>query len=247
MYGNDSTATVGWLPYLTIQSALAAIQSGQQIHVLPGTYTFTGTLPSGVVLQGRPPCILQYTATSPTTMITMGEYSLLENFTINLSTAHVTLTGILFPTTTTTAQLVNVHLTVQNNTASSTGTSNVTGIQCNGTGGLLITSFAWNSIQSSTINVLSNGGGNKRGILISNSNIVSTQDTNVYVAALASTSTGSYVGVETNDSNNTGSIQMTFYNGSVDLSTGDKLHVHVSFTGGNSNATHDLTVQLDLF
>jgi hypothetical protein len=210
IYGDDSTASVGGLPYSTISSAISQVQYGQQVHVLPGTYTFTGTIPDGVVLQGTPPCILQYPVIYSTTMITMGESSRLENFTILLSsTEHVTLTGILFPTTTTsTAQLVNIHLTVQNDSASSTGSSNVTGIQCNGTGGLL-TSFAWNSIQNSIIQILSNGGGNKRGMLISNSNVVSIRDTNVYVAAPAtSTSTGSYVGVETNDSNNTGSIQI---------------------------------------
>jgi len=57
--------------------------------------------------------------------------------------------------------------------------------------------------------VLSNGGGNKRGILVSGTNIISTRDMNIYVARPTSTaSTGSYVGVETADSSNTGSIQL---------------------------------------
>lgn len=210
-YGNNSTASVGGLPFLTIQAALAVIQSGQQIYVLPGTYTVSAfTIPTNVVLQGNPPCIIQYTATASTTLITMGEYSRLDNFTINLtSSAHYDLIGILFPNTTcSTAEIMNVHLTVNNSSASVSGTSNVSGIVCNGTGGLLTTSFAWNAIQSSTLNILSNGGGNKRGILVSGPNVVSTRDTNVYVAPPTSTSNGSYVGIETNDASNTGSIQI---------------------------------------
>jgi len=38
-----------------------------------------------------------------------------------------------------------------------------------------------------------------------------------------------------------------FYNGSLSLSAGDKIHVYVSYTGSNSNLTHDLTIQLDVF
>jgi len=59
------------------------------------------------------------------------------------------------------------------------------------------------------VNVYSNGGGNKRGILVSGTNIITTRDMNIYVARPTSTSSsGSYVGVETADSNNTGSIQL---------------------------------------
>jgi hypothetical protein len=57
--------------------------------------------------------------------------------------------------------------------------------------------------------VYSNGGGGKRGVLVNNTNIISTRDVNIYVAQPTTTSsTGSYVGVETADTNNTGSIQL---------------------------------------
>jgi len=57
--------------------------------------------------------------------------------------------------------------------------------------------------------VYSTGQGNKRGILVSNTNLTSTRDTNIYVAQPTNTaSIGSYVGVETADPNNTGSIQL---------------------------------------
>jgi len=39
----------------------------------------------------------------------------------------------------------------------------------------------------------------------------------------------------------------TFYNSSLSLNTGDKLHVNLTYTGGNANNALDLSVQLDLF
>jgi hypothetical protein len=39
----------------------------------------------------------------------------------------------------------------------------------------------------------------------------------------------------------------SFYDSSITLNTGDKLHVYISFTGGNANTAHDVTVQVDLF
>jgi hypothetical protein len=42
-------------------------------------------------------------------------------------------------------------------------------------------------------------------------------------------------------------VVKNFYNGSVNLNTGDRIHLQLSYTGGNGNAAHDLTVQLDMF
>jgi hypothetical protein len=39
----------------------------------------------------------------------------------------------------------------------------------------------------------------------------------------------------------------SFYNASHTLDVGDRIHVQVSYTGGNANDAHDLTVQLDMF
>jgi hypothetical protein len=149
--------------------------------------------------------------TSDTTLITMGENTRVEDLTLLLvSSVHVTLKGIVFGgTTSVNAKLRTCVLTVDNSTASSEGTSNVTGIESNGTGTLGSGSFSFNSLKGSTINVFSNGGGNKRGILISASNIMSTRDVNIYVKQPTNTnSTGSYVGVETADASNLGSIQL---------------------------------------
>jgi hypothetical protein len=217
VYGNDSTASISGLPYLTVNAAVSAAVSGSTIWILPGTYTLTSgiTVPPGVSLRGLSlqTCTIQMTGvTSNTTLLTMGENTRVEDLTLNLtSSGHYTLKGIVFGgTTSTTAKLRTCVLTVNNSTASDIGTSNVYGVECSGTGGLNSASFSFNCLKGSTINVKSNGNGDKRGILISNSNVVTTRDLNVYVAAPPGPTgfTGSYVGVVTNDTGGTGSIQM---------------------------------------
>jgi hypothetical protein len=141
----------------------------------------------------------------------MGENCRIEDVTLLLtSSGHYTLKGILFGgTTSVTSKLRTAVLTINNSTALGNGTSNVYGIEANGTGILTSESFSFNCLKGSTINIKSNGAGNKRGILISNTNIVTTRDLNVFVAAPTNTnSIGSYIGTETNDPNSIGSIQM---------------------------------------
>ena len=218
VYGNDSTASVGGLPYFTVQAAVAAVSSGQTVWILPGTYTLSSgiTLTNGTSIRGLSlqTTTLQMNVTNSTTMITMGENCRVEDLTINLTctgnTNNVVLKGIVFGgTSSQTSKLRTSVLTVRNSTMSQTLTSTVTGVEFLGTGVLNSSSFSFNSLKGSTINVYSNGAGNKRGVLISNSNQASTRDLNIFVAQPSNTnSLGSYVGVETNDPNNTGSIQM---------------------------------------
>jgi len=215
VYGNDLTASVGGTPYLTVQAAVAAASTGQTILVATGTYTLTSgiTLPTGVSLRGQSvqTTIIQLAATANATLLTMGEQTRVEDLTLTLTASdHYTLRGIVFSgTTTATAKLRTCVVNVNNSTASSGGTSTVTGVLASGTGTLGAASFSFNSLKGSTINVYSNGAGAKRGILVSNTNIISTRDVNIYVAQPTTTSsTGSYVGVESADSNNTGSIQL---------------------------------------
>lgn len=213
--GNDATASVGGSPYLTIAAAVSAATTGKTIWVLPGTYTLASgiTLPDGVALRGLnvQTCTIQMTGVSAnTTLLTMGENCRVEDLTLKLtSSGHYTLKGIVFPgSSTVTSKLRTCVLTVDNSAASSGGSSAVYGIDCTGTGSLGSASFSFNCVKGSTVNVYSNGGGNKRGILISNACQMSLRDTNIYVAQPTSTaSTGSYVGVETNDGA-TGAIQL---------------------------------------
>lgn len=218
VYGNDATATIGGGAYKTINAAIAAIGSGTgyTIWVFPGTYNLPSggiTIPAGNALRGislQTTTLQILNATTDTTLLTMGENCRVEDFTIKLTSAgHYMLKGVVFGgTTTATSKLRTCVLTVDNSLASTGGTSNVYGVDCTGSITSSVSSFSFNCIKGSTINVYSNGGGTKRGILVSGGNVMSTRDTNIYVAAPNSvSSTGSYVGVETNDGT-TGSIQM---------------------------------------
>jgi len=216
--GNDSTATIGGTPYLTVQAAITAIGSGTgyTVWILPGTYNLTDgiSIPNGNSLRGLSvqTCIIQMlNVTTNTTLITMGNNSRIEDLTLKLtSSGHYTLKGVVFGgVTTVNAKVRTCVLTIDNSTASSTGSSTVVGIEASGTGTLGPASFSFNALKGSTVNIYSNGGGIKRGVLVSNTNIITTRDMNIYVAApTTGISTGSYVGVESADTNNTGSIQL---------------------------------------
>lgn len=226
VYGDDTiadlTASNGYTyPFRTINSAMAALTAGKTMIILPGTYTLTSGIivPDNTCIRGAnvQTAILQMNVTSSTTMITMGANCRVEDLTINLtctgSTNNVVLKGIVFPdvdgqATSQTSKLRTSVVSVRNSTMDKTLTSTVIGVDASGSGPLSASTFSFNSVKGSTINVYSNGAGIKRGFLVSGSNQVSTRDTNIYVAAPPDTdSTGSYVGVETNNGA-TGAIQL---------------------------------------
>jgi hypothetical protein len=218
VYGNDGTGEIGGLPFLTIEAAIAAVgaSTGITIWVFPGTYDLADgiTIPDGCSMRGLnvQTCIIQILdARADTTLVTMGASSRVEDLTFKLTSLnHHTLKGIVFGgTTTQDAKLRTCVLTVDNSQAPVGEDSDVYGIECNGAGLIGQSSFSFNSLKGSTVNVLSNGGGKKRGVLVSTSNVVTSRDFNIYVAApLDKTSTGSYIGVETNDPSSLGSIQL---------------------------------------
>ena len=232
--GFDSTATVGGKSFSTIAAAVSAVTSGQTVWILPGTYTLTRglVLPNGISLRGMSlqTTIIQMNVTSSTTLLTMGEQCRVEDLTLNLtctgSTADVVLKGIVFGgTSSQTSKLRTSVVNVNNASMSKTLTNTVTGVEFSGTGALTGSVFSFNSIKGSTINVYSNGAGNKRGLLVSNSNQASTRDVNIYVAQPPDTdSTGSYVGVETNDVGNIGSIQLRTTTAGVVVPTGTQAY-----------------------
>ena len=218
MYGDDGTASIGGLPYQTVEYAVqqTAGITGTTVWIMPGTYNLTHglTLSNQIALRGlnTQTCTLQMMGvTANTTLLTMGESCRVEDLSLKLtSSEHHSLVGIEFGgTSSQTSKLRTSVLTVDNSGATSTESSNVYGILCSGTGATGESVFSFNAIKGSTINVKSNGYGSKRGILVSGSNQVSTRDTNIYVATPGNTgSTGSYVGVETNDPSGIGSIQL---------------------------------------
>jgi hypothetical protein len=226
VYGDDIvanlTASNGYTyPFRTINAAMVALTAGKTMVILPGTYTLTSgiTVPNNTCIRGAnvQTTILQMNVTSSTTMITMGANCRVEDLTINLtctgSTNNVVLKGIVFPdvdgqATSQTSKLRTSVVSVRNSAMARTLTSTVIGVEASGSGPLSASTFSFNSVKGSTINVYSNGAGIKRGILVSGSNQVSTRDTNIFVDKPSDTlSTGSYVGVETNNGE-TGAIQL---------------------------------------
>ena len=213
VYGDDSTASVGGSPFLTIAAAITAIGSGSgyTIQILPGTYILTSpiTLPLKCILQGtnQTNCIIQMTVLTATTLLTMGENCNVNNLTLNIITTNdVNITCINFSNTS--AQTSTVTNCIINVNSGAT-TANAYGIIFSGTGTIVPNTFSNNAIASCKITVLSNGSGLTRGILVSGSNQISTRDSNIFILKPTDgSSTGSYVGVETNDINNIGSIQL---------------------------------------
>jgi hypothetical protein len=175
---------------------------------LPGTYALTGglTIPDTCAVRGlnTQTTRITWNASVPggtATMLTMGENSRVEDlsFTLTSTNATTNLVGVRTPATTSNTSKLRTAVVTVNNASLAVGTTtNVYGILDDGTGTLGPATFSFNFTRAVTINVLSNGGGSKRGVLVSGANDITFRDTNIYVAAPTdAASTGSYHGVET--------------------------------------------------
>lgn len=234
------------MPCLTVEKALSIAQPGDQVLVFPGVYDEadltlpTGTSSSPVAIRGMDPktTIIQKTsATADTDLITMGEYSSLSDVTLKLgSDEHHILRGIVFPgTTTETASIKNVELYVDNSAASAESSSNVYGVHSIGTGRPDVTQQA---IQSSKIQVASNGDGDKRALLIDAANTINSRESAFSVTCPQGDCTGSYVGVETNAPSAIADIRRSDIEGYVGGATGYtgmSLSADVAQTAGTMN------------
>lgn len=220
--GNDATGTVNGPSFSTVEGAIAYINThsltGVTIWIQPGTYTLasqtTGiTIPDNCSLRG---VSLQTTrivmnASNPgntVTLLTMGENTRVEDVSLTLNSTNATtnLVGIALPgTTSVTSKLRTSVLTVDNSGLAVGTTTDTYGVLSNGQGTLSAATFSFNCLKGSTINVKSNGAGNKFGIYqpsTGTGNQISTRDLNIYVAAPTSaTSTGLYVGIYTDNPN----------------------------------------------
>lgn len=210
--GNNSTATAtNGLPFLTISAALTAaatIATASRpivIWVLPGIYNETITmqqyvsvvgLSEGAGAEGSPTSgviIQQLGVTASTTLVTMADYSRLENVSLNLtntSGSPTNLIGILFPSGTTanaTARVKSISATIS---SSSSGSGiNVIGIQSASTGTpnpeicavrtCVISASSTNATSSSVVGVsVISGAGQSFNIIASNIVASTTDSTN---------------------------------------------------------------------
>ena len=257
--GDDTKAQPGGFPFKTINSAVNNLITGDSVWIQPGTYNLTSpiTLPENTAMRGmntQTVRVQMSNLASNTTMITMGENTRVEDVSISLAnTNHSTMVGVYFPQSTcVTAKLRTAVVTVDNSSASSGGTSDTTAVLVGGQNNYDESVFSFNFIRGCTLNLKTNGGGIKRGILVSTNSACSTRDTNVYVASPRDTSsTGSYVGIETRQISSiidlrttaisgpiqTGSFQASDIlqtNGMIRLSQGVELQ---TFTAANSSFT----------
>jgi len=212
--GNDATGALNGLPFQTVNAALTYMGTlvlpagGVTCWILPGTYALTSglTIPDTCAIRGlnTQTTRITWNASVPggtATLLTMGENTRVEDVTLTLTSANATtnLVGVRTPNTTSNTSKLRTCVVTVNNAGLAVGTTtNVYGVLDDGTGTLGPGTFSFNFTRGVTINVFSNGGGAKRGILVSGANDITFRDTNVYVSAPTDAgSTGSYVGVET--------------------------------------------------
>lgn len=193
--GDNGTASVGGLPFLTITAALAAVSAGQLVYILPGTYVETITIPTDVSVRGMSlgEVIIQQTGvTSNTTMVTMGINSHFADVTLNLTsaTAGLTLKGIEFPGTSADASKVR-NCTIQiTNTSTSTGT--IYGIHASGTGGT-----SPGTIRTCLLQITSAVTTKVVGIYSDNASTLQIRDT--IISVQRTSGAGLYYGLETSN------------------------------------------------
>lgn len=223
--GNDSSGN-GTItnPYLTITKALtvASGTNGAGVWVMPGTYNESITLPDNVTLRGqslRTVTISKTNVTANTTLVTMGLNSRLEDVTLNLSsTGHYSLIGIDFPGDTAfQAKVATIVCSVDNRTASPTGSSNVYAVNFSSNATNIPEDFVQQLIRNSMV-VRSIGGGNKRVVNITGFNRLSFRDMNVYCYDYGATgnATGTYYGVYQNNATGTVNIKnSSVFGGSI--------------------------------
>lgn len=204
VYGDD-TAAVSVdeakynIPFKTIQAAINSASPGQTVLVYPGTYSESLDLSSktNISIRGvsvQTVLIQKTNVTVDTTLVNLGQNCRIEDVTLTLSSSSNSITNLIGVNIPSNASINSkLRTLVLNVNYTGTNSCNVYGIYSNGTSATTNTSS--NTIRASTINVSSSGSGPCRGILVSNANLVSTRDTNIYA-----TGTGSdIIGAETSN------------------------------------------------
>lgn len=214
--GDDASGSVNGPSFATVNAAMTYVGAlvlppgGVTVWVLPGTYALTAgiTIPATCSIRGMATQTtrIQWAAAVPggtATLLTMSGNSRLEDINLSLTSADPTtnLVGVsLVGAVTASAKIRGMVLTVNNATVPVGSTTTVYGVAVTGASALLPDTFSFNFTRGDSINVLSNGAGNKRALIVAGPAAISLRDTNFYVAAPTDPlSAGSYVGVETSD------------------------------------------------
>jgi hypothetical protein len=182
------------LPFLTISAALLLAASGENVVVHAGVYNESIVLPANVSLTGAgTQCVTiqRLGVSAPTTLVTMGANSRLENVTCLLSSsgAH-DLIGVDYPSgTSISAKVRTAVITV---TSTSVSAPTILGLRSAGTSATTYSSA--NPIARATVNVVSSSTGVTRALLVNGPNRFSVRETILY----ASGSGSNIIGMECN-------------------------------------------------
>jgi hypothetical protein len=210
VYGNNTLATAS--PYTTsfrdINSAIT-YRSGlpstpqQIIFLYPGTYYESIVIPTNTAIRGSS---TQTTAisitgpTGPTTLVTMGQQTRIEDLTMTLSSSSNTgpLTGILFPNNTSTSAKVRTCVANVNYNGGGPSCPQMYGVLVSDTGTSNTYSSA-DAIRGITVNVSSNSTGptGPYGIIVSGTSYFGVRDSNIYCTG--PTGTDGPIGIVTNN------------------------------------------------
>lgn len=229
VYGNNTTAAAdpSRYPFLTINSALSNVSSGQTVFVRPGTYNEKITMPAGVALRGantQTVIVQQLNTTSNTTLLTMGSNCRVEDITFTLtSTSNVNLTGVDWPSGT--PLVSKLRTMVLNVRSSATGANTIVGMLSAGSSAT--TYNPSDATRGITVNVDASSSGIVRGLYVTGSNWFGVRDTNINTNGTSS----NIVGVETTNAGAFASLKTSTVRGGNHLTQPD--NHDINRTAGN--------------
>ena len=174
VYGNDAEAVLQpyTLSFKTISAALASALAGQEVFVYPGIYNESIIIPVDVCLKGADQLttIIQIIdPLSAITVVTMNQYSRLEEFTINLSISVALDSGPYVCVNYLTESSINAKVrSCKLNPTLISGNANIYAVQSSGVSTLQPTSS--NALRASSIQVNSNSNLKSRCIIINGPN-----------------------------------------------------------------------------
>lgn len=224
IYGNDVLAKANQYsyPFSTISTAMSVASTNDCIYLFPGFYNESVTFRPGVNMRGinlNSVTIQQLNVTQDTTLIKMASNTRLEDIALKMTSTTPlasTLIGINFSSCQGTAKIRTITINIDNSALTSNSVpTNLYGVYSSGNSSTLTTSF--DELQRTSMTIIGAGTGNKRCIYNDGSNRLNMRDVNLFVtdAYNASFTGGSYIGIETVNSNALVQIKSASVNGNV--------------------------------
>ena len=223
VYGNDITAFTNQygFPFSTISAAMTVASTSDMIYLLPGTYNEKVVFRSTISIRGantNSVTIQQANVTADTTLVKMNRNTRLEDVTLNLTSQSVLATkliGVEISSCQSFAKLRTTVINVNNSGLTTNGTpTTLYGVYSSGHSSTLQYSGA-DDVERTTINVIGAGSGNKRCVYNDDSNRIQLRNCSLFCtdAMNATYSGGSYIGIETVNSNSIIAIKTSSVNG----------------------------------